>query len=193
MLSEQFIYLGLLFYIAGYYFYIKDMFTGDTKPNLVSWFLWVLGPTIGAFLQFKDGAGLSLLPVLVGGLGPLVIVGISLWRKNGFWKITFFDLVCGALALMAILLYIITHNLSFSIIFAILSDALGFIPTYKKSWTDPGSESWGMYAASAFFNFVGVLTITHWSFPIYSFGIYLVIANIAQLVVMYRKKIFKTI
>lgn len=191
MLPEQIIYLGLVIYIAGYYFYIKDIFLGDTRPNLVSWLLWVLGPIVGAFLQFKGGAGLSLLPILVGGLGPLTIVGIFLWRKNGFWKITLFDIICGVFSMIAILIYVITHNLSFSIIFAILSDALGFIPTYKKSWTNPESESWGMYAASALFNVIGVLTIRSWSFPIYSFGIYLVIGNLLQLVIMYRRKIFQ--
>ena len=92
MLSEQFGYLILLSTVVGYYFYFKDFFFGKTRPNLVSWFIWMLAPFIGVYFQLKAGAGISVLPVFIAGFGPLLVLIFSLFRKNGYWKITTFDL-----------------------------------------------------------------------------------------------------
>ncbi|OGI76446.1 hypothetical protein A3C67_02340 [Candidatus Nomurabacteria bacterium RIFCSPHIGHO2_02_FULL_42_19] len=47
MLPENIIYLGAVFYIIGYYVYVRDMFRRQTRPNLVSWFIWMLAPFSG--------------------------------------------------------------------------------------------------------------------------------------------------
>lgn len=188
MIPEYFIFFALAFYAIGYYFYLKDMFVGETRPNIVSWFLWMLAPFIGVFFQLKAGAGLSVLPVFMGGFGPLVVLLVIFFRKNLSWRITAFDLLCGAFSLIALILYIFTRNLSLSIIFAILSDALAFIPTYKKSWINPKSETAILYIASMLVNVVGILIIKTWSFPIYSFGIYLIVGNLIEILIIYRKR-----
>lgn len=192
MISDNFIYLGIIFYIIGYYSYFKGMFVGQTRPNLVSWFLWMLAPFIGVFFQLKAGAGLSALPVFMAGFGPLLVLLVSFWKKNGYWQITSFDIICGSFSFLALIFYTITHDLAISILFAILSDAIAFIPTFKKSWTNPESESGLLYLSSAFINVIGLLVIHDWSFTIYSFGVYLVVFNIAESILLYRKKIFKS-
>src|SRR3989338_495438 len=117
MLPEYFIFAGAIFYIIGYYFYLRGMLQGQTKPSAVSWFIWMLAPFIGVFFQLKAGAGFSVFPVFMAGFGPLVVLVVALWRKNLFWKITPFDLICGAISLIALLIYIATRNLSIAIIF----------------------------------------------------------------------------
>ena len=56
MLPENIIYITIFTSLLGYYFYFKDFFYGKVRPNLVSWFLWMLGPFIGVFFQIKAGA-----------------------------------------------------------------------------------------------------------------------------------------
>ena len=119
MLSEQFGWLIVVFTVIGYYFYFKDFFYGKTRPNLVTWFIWMLAPFIGFFLQLKAGATWSTLPVFIAGFGPLLVLIVSLIKKNGYWKITTFDLFCGFISLVALLIYVLTHNSAISIIFAI--------------------------------------------------------------------------
>ena len=63
MLPEKIIYITVIISLIGYLVMFKDIFRGKTKPNLVSWFLWMLGPFIGVFFQLKAGAGLSVIPV----------------------------------------------------------------------------------------------------------------------------------
>lgn len=192
MLPENIIYIGVAVGLISTFVYIKNIFYGETRPNLVSWVLWLLGPFLGVFFQLKAGAGLSVLPVFMAGFGPLLVVVFSVFRKNAYWKLNTFDIVCGIFSVFALVLYALTHNLAVSIIFAILSDLLAFIPTYIKGWKFPESETSSVYWTGIFNNVLGLLIIKNWSFTIYSFGVYLIIANIVMVYFLYRKKIFST-
>jgi hypothetical protein len=192
MIPGQFVFVGTLLSLIGLFNYSKSIIKGTTRPDLVSWILWMLAPLTAAFFQLKAGAGFSAVPTFVAGFGPVIVLTVAALKKNGFWKITSFDIVCGSLALVALIFYIKTHNLNISIIFAILSDALAFIPTLKKSWTNPESESVHGYVWCVLSNTIGILTIKNWSFVIASFGIYLIISNSLEVLVLYRKKITST-
>jgi hypothetical protein len=189
MLPENIIYLGVLINLVGLFWYIRDIIKGGTKPNLVSWFFWSLAPFIGVFFQLKAGAGLSILPIFMAGFTSLVVIIISVLKKNGYWKINFFDVVCGVISLFALILYVFTHNVSISILFAIISDGLAYIPTIRKSWNFPESETGLMYTTGIVSNLIGLLTIKTWTFPIYSFGIYIILFNSIVVFSIYRKKI----
>ena len=189
MLPENVVFIGVAISIIGYYFYFKNIFKGTTKPNLVSWFLWMLGPFVGTFLQIKAGANLSVLPVFIAGFGPLLVIVVSLFNKKAYWKITFFDIICGLFSVLALVIYALTHRFDISIFFAILSDFLASVPTLVKSWKFPETETASVYFMGIFSNILGLLVIRIWTFPIYSFGIYLVLMNIAMAFFIYRKRI----
>ena len=193
MLPEKIIYIIVLTSFAGFFFYIKDIFLGKTKPNLVSWFIWSLAPFIGVFFQIKAGAGLSILPIFMAGFISFLVIIITVLRKNAYWKINTFDVICGIISLISLILYVFTHNLSISILFAIMSDALAYIPTMIKSWNFPNTETGLMYIMGIINNIIGLLIIKSWIFPIYSFSISIIIFNLAIVFCIYRKKIFKSL
>ena len=95
MLPENIIFIAVFLNLIGQFLYIKSILRGHAKPNLVSWGIWMFAPFIGFFFQLKAGAGLSSVPIFMAGFGPLVIVAVALLTKNGVWKITSFDLLCG--------------------------------------------------------------------------------------------------
>ncbi len=190
MLPENIIYFAVLLNFIGHILYARSIVKEHSKPNLVSWFFWTIAPFLGVFFQLKAGAGLSFLPILVAGLGSLLIMIVATLTKNGFWKITTFDIYCGIFSLLALIIYIFTHNLGISILFAILSDALASVPTIIKSWKFPETEMWAPYLLPLFSNIVGLLIIKDWSFSIYSFGIYFLILDTTVLLAIYRKNIF---
>lgn len=190
MLPEQLGFLSIATGLIGTFFYIKDIFKGKTKPNFVTWFMWMLAPFVGTFLQLKAGAGLSVLPVFMAGLVPFLVLIAALIKKNAYWKITMFDIFCGIFSLSALILWILTRNTDISIFFAILADGLAAIPTLKKSWKFPETETGIVYILGIFNNIIGLLIIEQWTFSIYSFGIYLIAVNLAILFCIYRKKKF---
>ncbi|MEI8270090.1 MAG: hypothetical protein WCG45_01860 [bacterium] len=189
MFSEKIIYLAVLLNFIGHILYARSIIKNQAKPNLVSWFFWTVAPFLGVFFQLKAGAGLSYLPILVAGLGSLLIMIVATLTKNGFWKITTFDIYCGIFSLLALIIYIFTHNLGISILFAILSDALASVPTVIKSWKFPETEMWAPYLFPFFSNIVGLMIITEWSFPIYSFGVYFLILDTSIVFAIYHKQI----
>ena len=192
MLPENIIYFAIFLNLIGHIIYIRSIIKGKAKPNLISWFFWSLAPFIGVFFQLKAGAGLSMLPIFIAGFGSLMIFIAAILTKNGFWKITNFDVYCGLFSALALIFYVLTHNLGISILFAILSDALAGVPTIIKTWNFPETENWAPYLLPIFSNLAGLLIIKNWSFPIYSFGIYFLIIDTTIIFCIYRKKFFKT-
>jgi hypothetical protein len=150
----------------------------------------MLGPFIGVFFQLKAGAGLSVLPVFFAGFGPLVVIIISLLRRNVIWKIGKLDIFCGVLSLAALVMYVLTHNLGVSILFAILADGLAAVPTIVKAWNFPETEFAAGYLPGIVDNMIGLLIIKNWIFTIYSFSIYFILVNSILIFAIYRKKIF---
>ncbi|OGI81947.1 hypothetical protein A3I95_02005 [Candidatus Nomurabacteria bacterium RIFCSPLOWO2_02_FULL_44_12] len=192
MIFENIIYFAVSLNFVGHILYVQSIIKGYTKPNLVSWFFWTLAPFLGVFFQIKAGAGLSILPIFVAGFGSLIVMVAAILKKNGFWKISAFDIYCGLFSFLALVFYIFTHNLGISVLFAILSDALASVPTIVKSWKFPETEMWAPYLFPIISNIVGLIIIKNWFFPIYSFGIYFLILDITILFCIYRKKIFQT-
>jgi len=191
MLPEKIIFIGVFINLIACFWYIKNIIYGNTRPNLVSWFIWTLAPFIGVFLQLKAGAGLSILGTLMAGFGPFLVLLFSLFRKNAFWKIQLFDLVCGFISIMALVFYVITDNLGISILFAILSDFLAYIPTFIKTWKYSETETSSIYIGGIINNILALLITKNWIFAIYAFPVYLVLANLIEVYFIYRKKIFK--
>jgi hypothetical protein len=187
MLPEQIIYFAVLLNFVGHILYARSIIRNHARPNLVSWFIWMIAPFIGVFFELKAGAGLSVLPIFVAGLGSLLILVVASLTKNGFWKIGTLDIYCGLFSVLALIFYIVTHNLGISILFAILSDGLASIPTIIKSWKFPETEMWAPYLLPIISNIVGLMIIKNWTFPIYSFGAYFIILDATIVFCIYRK------
>jgi len=189
MFPENIIYIGVTLNLIGAFWYIKTIIYGKTRPNLVSWSLWMLAPFVGVFLQIKAGAGLSVLGTFMAGFCPLTVIIFSLIKRNAIWDITTFDIICGLFSVFALILYILTNKLGISIIFAILSDGLAAIPTIRKAWKFPETETSLTYTVGIINNILALLIIKNWIFSIYAFSIYFIIVNATIVFSIYRKKI----
>lgn len=175
--------------LVGVFFYIRGMVLGTTKPNRVTWIIWALAPLIASWLAWNAGAGLSILPVFMAGFNPVLVLIASFIIKNGYWKVTKLDIVCGVTALFALFFWVLTRNFSISILFAILSDGLAALPTIFKSWKYPETETSSAYIGGTIANVLGLSIVKEWTFPIYSFGIYNIFVNLTIVFCIYRKKI----
>jgi hypothetical protein len=192
MLPQQFGYVTILIGLIGFPFYVRDIFLGKTKPNLVSWFFWMLAPFIGAFLELKSGAGLSALPVFLAGFVCVPVLLAAAIKNNGYWKLTAFDIGCGVFSFVSIILWILTRSIGISIFFAILADLFAAIPTLLKSWKFPETETAIMYVPGILNNIIGLLIVHIWIFSQYAFGIYFILLNLALVFSILRKKILSS-
>lgn len=189
MLPENIIYLGTAISLLFTFQYIKSIFRGGTRPNMVSWLVWSLAPFIAVFLGYKAGGGISLLGAFMSGFSPLLIFIFCLFKKDSFWKITLLDVFCGILSLFALVCYVLINSLWISVIFAILSDLLAYVPTYIKTWKYSETENTSAYWGGILSNGIALLIIKDWSFAIYAFSFYIVLANTIEIIFIYRKQI----
>ena len=105
MISSYFAYLCILFGFAGSYYYIRDIFRGKTKPNRVSWIFWMIAPFVGTYVGYKSGVSIPILvSTFTAGFIPFLILIATFFNKDSYWKTTKFDIICGVLSFLAIII-----------------------------------------------------------------------------------------
>jgi hypothetical protein len=159
--------------------YIKSMFSGGTRPNRVSWLIWFVGPFVVLVNQLRGGFELSQIFTITTTFLPLLILILSFLIKNAEWKITRFDIMCGGIALFALLLYIVNINPIISIGLAILSDFIGSIPTLLKAYKHPETESWTAFALIIPAAILTIISIQSFTFSNLAFALYILLINSA--------------
>lgn len=192
MLPEYFAYLTIILGLIGVFFYIKDTFLGKTRPNRVSWIFWTIAPFVGVYVSYKSGVSMPLLmATFMAGFGPLLVVIASFFNKKSYWKITPFDIACGALSAIAIFIWVTTKNGVLSLVFAILADFFAGLPTIIKSWKHSDTETTGPYLYGNFNSIITFLIIKDFSFLNLAFPIYFLLANTTIILGIKKKYILK--
>lgn len=186
MIDTNWIYLGALLNLIGSTTYVVHTLQGKTKPNRVTWFLWALAPLIAYGAMLGEGVSpVDGLMTFMVGFGPLMIFAASFVNKKSVWKISRFDIICGSLSLLGIVLWFIFREGWFAILFSILADGLALLPTLVKAWREPESESYLVFfngALSAAITLLAIKTydFEHVGFPIYIFIVCALLALIIK-------------
>lgn len=174
MINENFVLVGALFNLTGSSAYAYHTLKGKTKPNRVSWFLWTIIPMIALFAQIGEGVSLYIvLMTFMVGFGPMLVLIASFINEKSYWKISKLDYICGALSVLAVILWLITGKGIVAIAFSILADLIASVPTLIKSYKDPDSEYHGSYRNGAISAVITMLTIKNWTFAAYGFSLYM--------------------
>ena len=177
MLSQNFIIIGTIIGAVGSIAYLVDTVKGKVKPNRVSFSLWSIAPFIAFAAQIKQGVGLEALMTFSTGFLPLMTFIASFLNKKAVWKITRFDLICGLLSILGLVLWLITKVGNIAIFFSIMADGLAAVPTIVKSYKYPDTELAWPWIATVFGVVLTLLTIKDWSFANSGFIIYILIVD----------------
>ena len=127
--------IGIICFIP----YIRDIFRNKTKPHSYTWFIWVVLQIIAAAAMWSAGAGVAIASSVIGAMLCSLIFILSL--KRGTKNITKFDTVCLLGALIALTAYVFLHDPLLSIIFITLTDTIGVLPTLRKAYYEPYTET----------------------------------------------------
>lgn len=176
---QYLVLIGAAVSLIGCLSYVRETLRGKTRPNRVSWLMWSIAPMIASAAGLASGVTWAVLPVFMSGFGPFLILLSSFSNKSGYWKLETFDYLCGSLSLLALILWAVTHDPSVAIIFAIASDASAAVPTLKKAWQNPNTETYGPYIGGLFSVSTGFFAISSWTFAAFAFPAYLFLINIA--------------
>jgi len=192
MLPEYFAYLTILIGICSVYSYIKSMLSGKAKPNRVTWILWAVAPFVATYVGYKSGVALPvILTTFMVGFTSIPVIILSFFTKGAYWKTTTFDVICGILSVIAIIVWVTTKDGILSLVFAVLADLFAGIPTIIKSWRYSETENATSYAIGILNPITAFLIIKNFSFITLAFPLYVALANTIIILGIKKKYLFK--
>ncbi|MCB9990479.1 MAG: hypothetical protein H6867_03745 [Rhodospirillales bacterium] len=130
--------LAMIIGVLSYGPYLRSVWKGRTRPHMFSWVIWGLLTGIAFFAQIADDAGPGAW--VTGFTAILTFIVIALAFKHGEKNITRSDMMTFAAGLAAIPVWLATDNALWAVLIVTVIDALGFYPTFRKSWHKPHEE-----------------------------------------------------
>lgn len=126
--------------------YLIDVAKGRVKPHPYTWFIWTIVSFVVFFGQLAKGAGLGAIPTAVSEGFTIIIFFFSL--KYGFKNPPKVDKYFLALALLGLIPWLITKDPTISVITVVAIDLVAFVPTLRKTFFYPTSETPLLYGSN---------------------------------------------
>ncbi|HEY5437912.1 MAG TPA: hypothetical protein VIJ99_03340, partial [Acidimicrobiales bacterium] len=141
MIDPRFVYLAAALSVVGGFSYIRSTLAGKTRPNRVTWSLWGVEGVLAFAVEIQQHVGLASIMTLMLGLVPCVVVVASFRNPLGVWRIGLFDGVCGAIAVVGLIFWGFINEPTVALVSFVVADQVAALPTVRKSWLAPESES----------------------------------------------------
>lgn len=150
-------FVATLFSFIGYFPYVIDIFKNKTKPHAFTWFTTTITAFIAYGLQVVGGAGIGALPMFAISCICVLVFVLSLWR--GTKDITISDFVFLLLSIGALIIWIFAEQPVLSVLMITFAEILAFIPTIRKSWKNPYTETLSLYVISTFRHGISIFAL----------------------------------
>ena len=183
-------FIAALMATGSAFLYTRDIFRGNTKPHIYTWLIWATLTIIGFLGQLVGGGGAGAWATGVTSIYSVFILLLSF--RFGTADITNFDKVCLVLALISIVPWLLTQNVLLSVILATFTDIIGFLPTMRKTWHAPKSESLGSMYADAMKHSLSIASLSNYSILTWFYPAGVLFAKIVIISeILFRRSKFK--
>lgn len=174
--------IAIVIGLIGYVPYFRNIASGKTKPHAFSWFVWGVLTAIAFFGQVTSNGGAGTWVTGVTALLCIIIFLFALWRgTKDFPLVDWLSLLGAGLALA---LWAITKNPLTAIILVTVIDALGFFPTFRKSYFRPHEETAFTFSLSGIKFIFGIAALSTFSLVTVLYPLSLVITNLLFVVMV---------
>jgi hypothetical protein len=157
--------------------YVRDIFRLKTKPERGSWLIWTVLGFIAFFSQLAKGATDSLW--LTVGQTAAVFIIFVLSLKYGYGGLGKRDLRGLIGAGIGLVLWYLTREAAYALLFVILVDSIGTLLTILKAYKDPESETFSTWVMSGTAGIFGTLSVGSFNLVLLAYPIYIALANFA--------------
>jgi len=161
-MKEIFGIVAAILTLTGYGPYIRDTIKGKTRPHVYSWFLYTLIAFLVFGIQYRHNAGAGAYITLTAGILCLLLFFLGL--RSGEKHITRFDTGVLVLTLVAIGIWLLAKQPVISVILATLVDLMAFIPTIRKTWHEPHTETLSLYTTNVVRYVVALIALSSFTF-----------------------------
>lgn len=155
----------------------KDILRGRTIPHLFTHGLWWILVGFNVYVLYENKEYYTFVPSLLMffSLSFCVVFGFKYYKNV---QINWFDYLCLFLWVLLILYWIVSKNVLWTVIMTLVIDLIAFLPTFKKWWIAPWTETIFIYLMSAVWQIATLLSLQvfeNWENTL--FWWYLVVAN----------------
>ncbi len=182
------LYIGYAAGILGfvpYFFIIRSMKRGITKPNLAGWVLYVIAMSMIAISSIALGAWQAVWLALAYVVGNTLVIGVAL--RRGYFAFSRFDYGCLGISLFSLVLWISTSNPLYALVLNVAIDVFGTFAIAHKLYQHPGTEdktAWVLAFLVALLN-VGAVVVFDLAHALYP--VVLALSNFLIMVFAFRK------
>lgn len=186
-LAHWLVVLSAALSLSGAFAYIRDMFRGKSKPNIVTWGLWAFTPLIASVAALSANAdGWATVRIFMSGFGPLLVFLFAFIIRQSYWKLSKLDYACGALSVIALFVWLGADSPLLAILLLAGGDLLATFPTIIKAWKHPETETLYTYFVGLFTATIVIPAIPVWNIENSAFQIYLLVANTSLFLIVLR-------
>lgn len=143
-MKETIAVIASLIAIAGNVPYLRDVINKRVRPHPYTWLLWTIVSGVSFFGQLAKGAGIGVLPTASAEIFTVIIFIYSL--QYGFKNIGKNDTYFLIIALLGLIPWVLTKDPTISIIIVVAIDLMAFVPTMRKTWYKPHTETPTLYS-----------------------------------------------
>jgi hypothetical protein len=167
-------------------FYSKSIFARKARPHKVTRLIVWLASIAGmlAVVHSNNVAGKIFAGIFLARATYLLVLA-AMYGVGGASKL---DRACLVIGIVALVVYAATGSGLLAVSFGVLSDLIGYVPTFVKTWGDPASESPTFFAIEGLAALLGVLAIRQLRVDVI-LPVYFVLCSAAVLGLIYRRKL----
>lgn len=185
-MKETLAIVASLLAIVGNVPYLRDIIRKRVQPHPYTWLVWTIVSCIIFFGQVAKGAGIGALPTAASEIFTVIIFFFSL--RYGFRNIRKIDTVFLVIALLGLIPWILTKDPTLSVIIAVGIDLTAFIPTIRKTWSYPKTETPILYSMNVLRHILMLFSLQAYNIATTLHSIAMITTNSLMTVLIIRKK-----
>jgi hypothetical protein len=175
-MKQLFLIAATLVTIGSVIPYIRDIFNGSTKPNIVSWMTWTILTSIATIAELADHQYITAIFTTSAVIATFLIVILGL--KYGYAKYTQFDAICQVGSLLGFVLWWLLNSPAAAVIAVVCIDFIGALPTIRHAYIAPYEETWTTFALAGLGGALAILALSQYSWTSLTYAVYIVVINI---------------
>lgn len=186
-MKETLAIIGAVIAVVGNVPYLRDVIKKRVQPHPYTWFVWTIVSGVTFFGQVEKGAGIGALPTAAAGIFTVIIFIFSL--QYGFKNIVKTDTYFLIAALLGIVPWVITKDPTISVIIVVTIDLIAFVPTIRKTWQKPKSETPVLFSMNVVRHILTLFSLQAYNIATTLHSIAMIITNsIMTGIIMLKKK-----
>jgi hypothetical protein len=185
-MKEALAIIASILALVGNIPYLRDVIRKKIQPHPYTWLVWSLVSLTTFFGGLQKGAGIGALPTGVAELFTIIIFIFSL--QYGFKQIRKIDTIFLICALLGFIPWILTKDPTISVIIVVTIDLVAFIPTLRKTWHHPKSETPILYAMNVSRHILTLFSLGAYNIATTLHSIVMIILNTTMTTLILRSK-----